>query len=577
MSERIRINGYDTYAPTRTDTITDRKKVRGVKSTTFANDPIKKQKLDLYFDSDRDFLEQIEEMFLNPLFAISKVLNSQLVAQQLLHSYRFNHSIGDIDYIISEAVEFNKYGMILNDIFLDNEQWEYVIDEDFSVANNFPDNGALSYITNSTGNILQEGKNQRYISSPSCLTDTTDSLSGGQGIRGNLNIPFKKYSKYSLETYVRFIDDAPDDIKFWFGTLYIISTSAHFFGYAIVVDAINKVVFIQRQEGASAAVIIHSWDLPPSYDFSNATGNWFKMQIIVIDKTVTILFDNVYIGSLILQDLQHGDLRLQGTHNLFDLLRIKAMPNTVLATPSNSSIVHANQSRAIKNIYGKQTVVYNEKNIEYEHGTGINSVLNLHFNSLGSVLTDKSTENNQILIRNGKWVDGYLNRGVNLSAGDIIVTDNTSLQNLDTGCTITARFKINIQTTVGTGIGSVLIGRGNDWAIYDYNDNGTRKIAFEMNGVLCIGDEIVANEWYEFYFLTEGSSLFIYRRDSAGIPQPEARAWIYSGGSSFVYDGSTYTTDICVNSLGGEISDQNIIIDHLSIVNEFTLPNNNYD
>jgi len=100
MSENSRVNGYDTKAPTRVDTIPSRKAVRGSRSTTFTDNPEKKQKINLYVDSDdRDWLEQLEEMLRNPLFAISKLQGAGISEKQLIHSYRFQHSIGDIDFI----------------------------------------------------------------------------------------------------------------------------------------------------------------------------------------------------------------------------------------------------------------------------------------------------------------------------------------------------------------------------------------------------------------------------------------------------------------------------------------------
>ena len=59
MGKKIRINGYDTNALSRQETISDKKKVTGYNSQTYQKGDETKQKMQITFAEDQEILDQI--------------------------------------------------------------------------------------------------------------------------------------------------------------------------------------------------------------------------------------------------------------------------------------------------------------------------------------------------------------------------------------------------------------------------------------------------------------------------------------------------------------------------------------
>ena len=62
MKKKIRINGYDTNALTRQESLTDKKKIKGYNSQTYQKGKETKQKMQIALEEDSETLEQIEDM-----------------------------------------------------------------------------------------------------------------------------------------------------------------------------------------------------------------------------------------------------------------------------------------------------------------------------------------------------------------------------------------------------------------------------------------------------------------------------------------------------------------------------------
>ncbi|KKN10196.1 hypothetical protein LCGC14_1039030 [marine sediment metagenome] len=576
MSENSRVNGYDTKAPTRVDTIPSRKAVRGSRSTTFTDNPEKKQKINLYVDSDdRDWLEQLEEMLRNPLFAISKLQGAGISEKQLIHSYRFQHSIGDIDFINLEAVEFGDYGIKTDLIDVDIEQWNFVVHETFSVANGFANNTSVPFNTASTGNTLQGGKTINWKErGVGHSTTNTIFLFDGQSLSA-VGEPYiadvnKLNRYYDLESYI-YIDTSTKEGGIIFGYNGRSSANGEFFWAGLDITNGNFEIRHYVDNVSTTVYISEAIDV--------TTDLWYKIRVLVQDKQVTIFWDDDYLITRHIDELSVGDVGCHGAAGgvQFDGFKMKSLPYPLIGTPQNSKLTKHVNSTQVAGIYGTQERIFTEEKVEYVHEGGQDCVIDLDMSRKGSQLFDKSNNENNALVRKGTWVDGYLNPAIQLVDGDIKINDDASLQGLSSNCLIHMRFKLTSLNPNGISTGEVIAGRDNDWAIYDYNDAGTHKIAFEINNELLIGDEILINTWYEFFFMSDSKSSFIFRRDNSGIPQPEAR-FLYASGSSFIYaHGADRTTETCIGSLGTITSDLNITVDKFAIYNKFIIPMRHLD
>lgn len=572
MSENSRINGFDTKAPTRVDTLSGRKAVRGRRATTFADDPEKKQKINLYFESDdRDFLEQVEEMFRNPAFAISKLKGMGVSEKQLLHSYRYSHSVGDIDYTTIENVEFGSYGIKTDLIDQDNEQWNYVIHETFSVANGFPSDTGVDYKTDSIGGLLQRGKTISWSERlAGQITDATYFLFDDQSLRV-VGGPFiadtrKVHRYYDLEAYI-YTDVGSRNGGIVFGYNGKSSSDCTFFWAGIDFNS-GKFELLYYLDNSVVTTLV-------SQSISTSVNLWYKVRVIVDDKQITVFWNDEYLFTKYIDEMVIGDVGVRGSSGgvNFDGFKMKSRPYPIIGTPQNSKATQHVHSKQVLGAYGTQERIFTEEKLEYQHEGGMDCVINIDMSRRGAIIQDRSSNLNIAIVRDGSWVDGYITSGIELINGDVKISDHSSLQSLNTEMTIHFRFKITKLHTTGNGTGEILFGKGTDWRVFDYNDNGTHKIAFETNDVLNVGDEIEEDVWYEFFFLTDTKSSFIFRRDSTGTPQPEARALFYSGASDDTYEHTTdLTDDVCIGSLGTIVSETDFMFDKFAIYNKFIIP-----
>lgn len=527
MGKKTKLNGFELYsAPSREDRITNRKLIKGALSNTFEQDDKTKIKTNAAIESVREETEQFEEMLKNPSFGLSRLQGGEFSSKQLIHGYRYQHSIGDIDFIVLEGVEVDDYAIKVNNQFINRDDWEWILDEPFRSTADTPSGAFADYSsivkpTNSSGDDLQSRTLSWMSWSGSPSTSILEQIEGdqsmrlqGEAIRLQLN---KLYSNYELSFYFQFAS----------GSTYL-STALDFSGYAGANDYgfPVKFDFANSQIGVSQQYTTSTASSTITTPFTFIQDVWYHAKILRLGSTISIFIDSVFVASWELESSIVGDIGWYGNDVYIDQVRMRVLPTSLLTTPVNSEVTSYQQTETVDGFFGKQERIFAEDLIRFKHGASQDAKLFLPVNEeKGNVLNDKTSNENNGLIRNGQWVeDGYLGYGVRLSNGDIIVEDDSSISDLSEFM-LHIRFKLDdLEDSSGVLEINPIASKGVEWIVYDYKkDTNVHYIAFEIYGEVLIGDELVEGEWNEFFFLCDGKSSFIYRSDETGLVQPEAR------------------------------------------------------
>jgi hypothetical protein len=210
VGKHVRVNGYDFDKSARIDKTKSKKQVKGKLSNTYQKSLKQKNKVNLIHWND---IETLFEMFQNPQMYNALILGEEYTEQQIIESFRYQPSVGDIDFATLISNNVKNYAIKNFEDIINRDDWEWVIDEPFrSTADTpsgaFPDSTtwALGSHYQSGGDALQSRTLDWVLYSGASVTDDTTSIEGDQSVKldgDRIRCQLDKlYSNYEVSYYV---------------------------------------------------------------------------------------------------------------------------------------------------------------------------------------------------------------------------------------------------------------------------------------------------------------------------------------------------------------------------------------
>jgi hypothetical protein len=475
-------------APTRVDTITNRKKIKGFNADTFQDDKIIKNKINVVVETDRPENEYFEESMKNPAFAVSKIKGADIVEKQMLHGYRYNHSIGDIDFVSLETAEFGDYGYKLNSILNIDSNWNWIVDEGFDPATwtgGSPGTHILSTGGSSSARpTLQHRTLDWHVYDGGAVMVVTGVylIDGSRAIRlagttGKMRIQTNmlnthyEFSAYAMGTNLGAQWDFALGASGYTGATYTPNV-------VLKIDYPTDTLTLQQ-----GGITIGTHTLSDPF----VAAEYHLYTFTVLGKHIIVKYDEEIIFNLPLVDYVVGDphlIQISGTWSpYFDLIRMRSLKREVVGVVQG---LLANSYRAKNEVigsHGTQQIVYDQGLVTVDQSFSADSQMLLEMNDAqGSEIKDKTSNNNHGIIHNGSIVeDGMLGYGVELENGDIKILDDSSISDLSEFALHT-RFRLqNMEEEKRSLQANPIISKGHEFAVYDYKKPDGLIAHFKFN------------------------------------------------------------------------------------------------
>ncbi len=469
MGEKIRINGVDFYNLSRLDKTHQNKIERGFYANTLdLNLTQQKNKLTAILETNFPKNELLEHMLRNPNYNVSRVRGAKVPEQQLIHGYRFKHSIGDIDFIDLDTVQFGSYGIINERTMPNRLNWEWVVDEYFSTWTDFTATGDT--ITSTGGDLQYRTLTYHTYDNGADfpVMDATYYVKGTKSLKLGDNsfvriVNSKKWKNFEMSAYVR-SDNASGKMSLIFSDNGYDYTTRD--AYHIQLDiAGNNIVFNHNPDGATKTVSLTDY-------LTLAVDTWYNLKVHVLNNRVSVYINDTFIADNLYYTLELGDkgFYCENASMYIDQFRIKVLSNYVSSIHPSMKSKGEQTYSSVRGAEGTQDIVFGEQIIQMDMDKGNDHVLYSSFTrDAGIHLPDKTENDNKGTIRNGSWVeDGYLDYGVELTNGDVRILDDATIQNLSE-FNLHTRFKIRNLNENNEGYElNPIITKGKEWRVYDY-------------------------------------------------------------------------------------------------------------
>jgi len=478
MGKKIRINGYDTNALTRQESITDKKKITGYNSQTYQKGNETKQKMQIALEEDFETLEQIEDMLSNPKFQTTKVMGLQENEKVIVHNNNFKHGHGVLNHIAADGVEVKEFGVKSDTHFIDKEdKWQIVVEEDFN-STNFPSNVSVNNIQASSGLANQERSiTYHNKSNGATLQKSTDSNYGGQSLKlDNLMIlelqNTAMYNNFDAEFVWKHTNGSQGTLGF------VLSRQGY--NYSTNVSS-----FIRFVLGTNEILLLDSFGTTQTYKSKvNLVGNiWYNTRIVKINKDIVVYLNGVKVADFRLKNDVFGNFAFYPNYSsvYLDKLVIKTIPHEMLSLPNDSSTVE--DVNTYETPYGKTSKVFGKKLQEFEHGVPVDSKLHFNFREgKGKHLNDKSGNENNGSVEKATWTDGYFYDALQMRDSGVFIDDDSSISDLSE-FNLHTRFKLqNLDQTTRGLQANPIVSKGHEFAVYDYKRSNEVIGHWTLNG-----------------------------------------------------------------------------------------------
>lgn len=476
MGKKIRLNGFDFYNLSRLDKTQKNTVERGYYANTLDTDlSLQKNKYTSILNTHFDNNEFLEHMLRNSTYSISRLEGARTPEKQLIHAYRFKHSIGEIDFIDMDSVQFGNYGIVNEKTTPDRLNWEWIIDEDFSSWTDYTSSDA---VTTSNGSDLQY-KPITWVTRDNDgeypVKDVNYKVSGSYSLKMKDQIKLialntKRYSIFELSSYFMHTSSS--------GTFSIIYS---YNGYSASTESISMVTVDIGNNTITWVVDGVVKKTVTLTDITLSSDTWYSVKVHVENGLVSVYLNSQYIDKYKQNDIRIGSKGVYSTvDNCYvDIIRMNIVSQYVLSTVNFMDSSPSFYNKTVRSSVGINRIIYGEQFLNMDKDYSNDHVLLSNFTEpIDGVCKDKTNYGNDGTIINGKWEEeGYIDNCITVDNGQVIFFSDSSLDNMS-DFNLHTRFKLeNLDYTKRQLIVNPIIHRGSDFAVYDYyHDKGSADV-----------------------------------------------------------------------------------------------------